>query len=197
MTEAIVPIKPFATAKQRLAGELDDVRRRALAAMTASHVVAICHAAGLAVTVVTADDGVAAWSAERGCRTLEDPGAGLNRAVAAAVEAIAGPWIVVHADLPLLREREVRRAVDEVEGGRAVLAPSRDGGTNLMGIPEPIEFAYGRSSFTRHLAATAHLERRVIVSPGTVIDIDGPDDLRRAASLQEGAWLQPFLTSSP
>ncbi|HSG79090.1 MAG TPA: 2-phospho-L-lactate guanylyltransferase [Acidimicrobiia bacterium] len=197
MIGAVIPIKPFSEAKRRLAGEIDDVRRRALATMSAAHVVAICHAAGLRITVVTADDEVAAWSGDRGCAVLEDPGDGLSQAVTAAVAATEGPWLVVHADLPLLVEREVRSAMAGLGDGRAVLAPSRDGGTNMLGVAEPIAFAYGRSSFTRHLAATAHLERTVIVSPGTVVDIDGPDDLRRAAALPGGAWLQPFLTSGP
>ncbi len=196
MTTAIVPIKPFAEAKQRLSSDLDGVQRRALAAMTASHVVMACHTAGLPVAVVTDDDEVAVWASERGCRIVADPGSGLSDAVAVAVDEVDGPWLAVHADLPLLAEHHVRSAVRAIGAGRAVLAPSLDGGTNLLGAAESITLSYGRSSFSRHLAATAHLERTVIVSTGTVVDIDGPDDLRRAAALAEGAWLQAFLTSA-
>jgi 2-phospho-L-lactate guanylyltransferase len=196
VTTAIVPIKPFAEAKQRLSSDLDGTRRRALAAMTASHVVTACHTAGLEVVVVTGDDEVARWGADRGCRIVPDPGSGLDDAVAAAIAAVGGPWLTVHADLPLLAEHHVRSAAAGIGPGSAVLAPSLDGGTNLLGAAEPISLAYGRSSFSRHLAATAHLERTVLVSTGTVVDIDGPDDLRRAATLAGGTWLQVFLTSA-
>ncbi|NIS29944.1 MAG: NTP transferase domain-containing protein, partial [Actinobacteria bacterium] len=97
-----MPIKPFAEAKQRLSSDLDGVQRRALAAMTASHVVMACHTAGLPVAVVTDDDEVAVWASERGCRIVADPGSGLSDAVAVAVDEVDGPWLAVHADLPLL-----------------------------------------------------------------------------------------------
>jgi len=79
------------------------------------------------------------------------------------------------------------------EHGVSVLAPSRTGGTNLLASRRLIEFRYGPGSFSRHLAAFAGDDRRVIVATGTALDLDTPDDLAAAASLPGGAWLGRYL----
>ena len=188
-----VPLKPFDAAKGRLSGVLDATDRRDLAMRTATHVVRTCHTAHGTVAVVTADPEVASWAMAEGCAVIADPGGGLDAAAAAAVaEADGGRWCIVHGDLPLVSPNDIARVVDGAGTGAAVLAPSIDGGTNLFAAAEPIAFAYGRSSFTRHLRATAHLDRKVVVTSGTVLDIDNPTDLARAATLAAGAWLREF-----
>ena len=61
--------------------------------------------APLVVAVVCDDPEVAAWAIGRGALLLEEPGLGLNGAVTAGVEALAGAGadevLVVHADLPM------------------------------------------------------------------------------------------------
>ncbi len=190
-----IPLKAFTAAKGRLAALLERDARTDLARATAAHVVGVGSSIGVDVAVVTDDDDVSAWADGLGVPVIADPGTGLDDAAKAAMGHADGSWCILHGDLPLLTPSELESALSNVGPGNAVLGPSRDGGTNVLAASEPIEPAYGRSSFTRHLRATAHLRRHIVVTPGTVVDIDGPDDLRRAAHLRGGEWLQRFLGS--
>jgi 2-phospho-L-lactate guanylyltransferase len=150
------------------------------------------------VAVVTGDAAVASWAAGLGLEAIPEPPAGgldgaAVAAAAAALERSLG-WCVVHGDLPLLTPGDVAAVLDAMAPGAAVLAPSHRGGTNLLAASSSLAFAYGPRSFSRHLAAAAHLERRVVVRLGTALDLDTPADLRAAAALPGGAWLRAFLT---
>lgn len=195
---AALPLKAFAAAKARLDGLLEPALRSALSRAVAERVAAACVDAGTAVIVVTPDPGVAGWARGLGLEVIaEPPGGGLNGAAAAAAAEAAQrdrPWCIVHTDLPLLTPALVAAFAGAVDPGTAVLAPSRQGGTNLLAAAVPFAFAYGPRSFTRHLAAARHLERRVMVTLGTALDLDTPDDLRGAAALPGGAWLRAYLT---
>jgi 2-phospho-L-lactate guanylyltransferase len=192
-----VPLKPFRSAKGRLAEALDPATRAALMEDTAGRVVRAAQATGGLVVVVTADPEVAAWAHRRGVEVLADPPeGGLNGAAAAAAggAAAAGSvWCIVHGDLPLLEPRHLEAVLAATGDGGAVLAPSRNGGTNVLAGSRPIEFRYGQGSFARHLAACAALPRRVIVTTGTALDLDTPADLAAAATITGGAWLARYL----
>ena len=194
-----VPVKPFGDAKRRLAGILDDGARADLARRSATHVVETASLAGAAVAVIAGDDEVADWANRLGVGVVADPGRGLNAAatagIASAVDA-GSSWCVAHADLALITPSDIATMLEGALGRRAILAPSRDGGTNLIAATGPFEFRFGPRSFGRHLAvaALAGLTVRVVVTPGTAIEIDTPSDLEAAASLEEGRWLTPFLS---
>jgi 2-phospho-L-lactate guanylyltransferase len=193
-----LPLKAFAAAKARLEGLLEPPARAALSRAVAERVAAACTEAGTEVAVVTADPGVARWASGLGLEVIaEPPGGGLNGAAAAAAAAAARrgrPWGIIHADLPFLTPTLVAAFAGALAPGTAVLAPSRQGGTNLLAAAAPLAFAYGPRSFTRHLAAARNLERRVMVTLGTALDLDTPEDLRGAAALPGGAWLRAYLT---
>jgi len=194
----VLPLKAFAAAKGRLDGLLGPAAREALSRAVAQRVAAACAAAGHPVLVVTADAGVAAWGTGLGLEVVTEPeGGGLDGAAAAgATEALrrGRAWCIVHGDLPLLTPDLVDRVARGAGPGTAVLAPSRHGGTNLLAAAAPLTFSYGPSSFTRHLAAARHLERRVVITVGTSLDLDTPEDLRGAAALPGGRWLRAYLT---
>jgi len=194
---AALPLKPFTAAKGRLDGLLGPGARASLARATAERVAAACREAGAHTAVVTADPAVGRWCEELGLEVItEPPGGGLNgAAVTAAAEAGRRglAWCIVHADLPLLTAAGVAAVAGAAGPGRAALAPSHDGGTNLFAAACPLDFAYGPGSFARHLTVAGHLQVRVVVTVGTSLDIDGPEDLRRAAALPGGAWLRPYL----
>ena len=195
---AALPLKPFAAAKGRLDGLLPPPARAALARAVAERVAAVCLEAEAEVVVVTADDEVALWARALGIEVLPEPaGGGLDGAAAAAAdEALrqGRPWCIVHADLPLLAPEHVAAVAALAAPGTAVLGPSRAGGTNLFAAAVPLTFAYGPGSFSRHLAAARRLERRVLVTVGTALDLDTPEDLLGAAALPGGAWLRSYLT---
>jgi len=195
---AAVPLKAFASAKGRLDGLLGPAARAALARATAERVAAACLGSGAGTVVVTGDPGVASWARGLGLEVVaEPPGSGLDGAAAAAAALAAArgqSWCVVHGDLPLLTPEHLASVAAELDPGTAVLAPSRSGGTNLFAAAVPLAFAYGPRSFPRHLAAARHLERRILVTVGTALDLDTPEDLRGAAALPGGAWLRAYLT---
>jgi 2-phospho-L-lactate guanylyltransferase len=190
-----VPIKSFDTAKGRLGGVLDGRARADLARRSAAHVLAVARRAGTNPAVVTDDEAVTRWAADHHAAVIADPGLGLDEAARRVVAVAEGPWCVVHGDLPLLRESDLRAVTDGISRGAVVLCPSRDGGTNVLGGTEPMAFSYGPGSFSRHLAAAASLPRTIVLTPGTVIDIDGPDDLIGASRLAGGEWLRSYLPS--
>jgi len=192
-----VPLKPFSTAKGRLAETLDIGARGDLMRVTAGRVIRAAVDAGALPVVVTGDDEVGAWAHARGIEVLaEPPGGGLDGAATVAAEsAIAAgtPWCVVHGDLPLLESRHVEEALAAASDGFAMLAPSRTGGTSLIASGRLLRFAYGPGSFTRHLAACAGAPLRIMVSTGTALDLDTRDDLVAAAGLAGGEWLADYL----
>jgi len=195
---AALPLKPFAAAKGRLDGLLGPEARASLARATAERVAAACREAATHTAVVTGDPGVARWAEGLGLEVIaEYPGGGLNGAAAAAAaeaERRGLAWCIVHADLPLLTPAGVAAVAAAANPGRAAIAPSRDGGTNLFAAACPLDFAYGPGSFARHLAAAGHLQVRVMVTVGTSLDLDTPEDLRWAANLPGGTWLRAYLT---
>lgn len=169
---AIVPVRSF-DGMSRLAATIDRDARSDLARRLAIATVDAAVAAGMSVIVVSSDSAVRATLVQRGATFIDDPGSGLDRAAAAGVEAAGGhPWLVVHADLPLVTAGVLRIAAARVRGGATVLVPSLDGGTNLVGGRGVFDFSFGPGSFHRHLAA--HPGASVLVDRRLTIDLDTP-----------------------
>ncbi len=194
-----IPIKPFGIAKQRLHRRLDAAARSALGRRIASRTVAIARAAGADVWVVTADSAVASWARRQGVGVLVEspgPGLGLNRA-AAAVMDYAGrrnrPWLVLHADLPLLAPTDVTAVLEPMAAGRAVISPSHDGGTAAVGAAHPVAVDYGPGSFHRHLRILQGAQ--VVIRPGLAFDLDTVADLDALISSEAGAWLRDAIAA--
>lgn len=189
---AVIPLKGFAVAKGRLAPVLDQEQRSSLARETAGHVARACADGGFDIMIVTGDAAVKAWALDHSAIVVPDPSQGLDAACRVAIEQCAGPWIIVHGDLPLLEGATMTDTRAILDAGGSIIAPSRDGGTNLLGATDPIRLSYGPGSFHRHLAALSG-RARVYVDIKTLIELDTPADLSAAAELPGGAWLSPFL----
>jgi 2-phospho-L-lactate guanylyltransferase len=174
----LLPIKSFSEAKHRLSPVLDARERAELARELATRVVRA--ALELPVAIVCDDDEVAAWGETVGALVLWRPGAGLNGAVTAGVDALRASYdevIVAHADLPRARDLTVARGFDGV-----TLVPDRHrDGTNVICVPTDcgFRFAYGPASFTRHQDEVGRigLALRVLTDDALAWDIDTPDDL--------------------
>jgi 2-phospho-L-lactate guanylyltransferase (CobY/MobA/RfbA family) len=189
-----VPLRSFETGFERLAASLGQ-RRIEFAEAVAAHVVGACRRAGIEPFVVGSGDDVTGWCEDLGLGRIDDPGEGHDAAARAAIDRAGGePWAVAHGDLALLDHSDVT-AVREAAASGMVLAPSRDGGTNMIAGRGPFRLSYGPGSFHRHLASAGG--GRVLVRTGTLIEIDTPGDLIAAARLRGGEWLAPFLTSGP
>lgn len=169
MINVIVPIRSF-DGMTRLAGVLDGEARSALSVSLAELVVDAATRRGVVVRVLTDDHQVRSWARDRDAAVLDDNGNGLSGAVTAAVAYVDQPWVVVHADLPLV-DREIFNTVfASVDAGRSVLAPSIDGGTNLIAGHAPIQFSYGPDSFTRHFALIPAAE--VVADRRLALEVD-------------------------
>jgi 2-phospho-L-lactate guanylyltransferase len=188
-----IPVKPFAAAKRRLAAVLDDAGRARLGKELAERTVATVTESGASPLVLSADDLVTEWAHDIGVEVLLDEGSSLDEAAGAAVTEARhrrGAWAILHADLPLLTSRDLVATVETLSAGGAVIAPSSDGGTSLVGCSlDVFSFSYGPGSFHRHLAALAALSPAVVVSRGLCLDLDTPEDLTAAIGAGGGAWL--------
>lgn len=203
---AVVPVKPFVLAKQRLAPVLSAVYRAQLAqAMFEDVLSRLRQLRSLAgVLVVTADRGAGRIAASAGALVLaESCPRGMNAAIsAAAVElAVTGAgMLVVPTDVPHAQGRVLEQAVNALRQVPAVvLAPaSADGGTNLFGCNPANRIAsrFGRGSFLRHCTAARDAGIRPIVLEDECIslDLDTPDALWRVLTIGGAPRTQGVLT---
>ncbi len=183
-TVAILPVKSFDRAKQRLGGRPD------LAAAMATRVLDALAAAERvdAVLVVTREEAVRGQASERGFEIVDEPAlAGHNAAAQLGLERAialgATRALLVPGDCPLLTGAEVDALLDRHDGPGVVVVPDRHGtGTNalLLEPPDAIRPSFGPGSRDRHLG----LAEGAILDevPGLLLDVDTREDL---AAVQE------------
>jgi 2-phospho-L-lactate/phosphoenolpyruvate guanylyltransferase len=190
-TVAVLPVKSFGRAKQRLTGGFPD-RPSLAAAMVADVLDALARVPEIdEVLVVTA----APVEARAGVRIVHDPDeAGQSAAALLGIEAAAGAGrvLLVPGDCPALDPGEVSALLAHDDG--VVIVPDRHGtGTNalLLTPPTVMEPAFGEGSFARHtaLARAAGASVRAVEVRSLGLDVDTPDDLaalRRALAAWPG-----------
>jgi 2-phospho-L-lactate guanylyltransferase len=205
-TLAVLPVKSFGAAKQRLSGMLGQGSRQALAQAMFSDVLAsLRHVPGIdAVAVVTADRVAETAALGDGVLVLRDtveggqsPAAsiGVEYAVAAGFERV----LLVPGDTPMLAAAEVAELLRDAERRElaVVVVPDRHGtGTNalLLSPPNAIAPSFGPGSFERHMASAADLPHAAADVPSLAFDVDTPDDLAELAASLEGRRGQAPLT---
>jgi 2-phospho-L-lactate/phosphoenolpyruvate guanylyltransferase len=195
-TIAILPVKSFDAAKQRLADVLGGGARKALAQAMFSDVLAtLRHVSELdEIAVVTADH--AAESVATGKRVTvphDDAQAGQSAAAMIGIRhALASGYervLLVPGDTPLLQPGELAGLLDG-RHGLVIVADRHGTGTNALAISPPgaIEPSFGPGSFARHVAAAeaGQVSHRVDGVPGLALDVDTPGDLAELAAALEG-----------
>ena len=192
---AVLPVKDFGQAKQRLSGFLSPAERRLLCEAMAGDVLeALSQVPKLSdIVVVTRDERAGELAASHGARVLTEPSndgqsAAVTRAAAALVQAGAETLLQVPGDVPGASAAEIVTVLKAHEGAgggapAVTLVPSHDRrGTNcvLCSPPDVLPFAFGHDSFTPHCeAARAQgIAPWIVTLPGLGLDIDTPDDLR-------------------
>ena len=188
-TLAILPIKSFSQAKQRLRHELSDADRRALVdAMFSDVLVALRRVAALEQIIVVSGDRVAQRIAEGyGAIVVEDDERGHNWAATQGIEAALEDGIervlLVPGDCPLLDPKELEELLVHAAGERsALIVPDRHGtGTNalLLAPPDVLAPSFGPDSCRRHMAdaGAAGVPAEVVDVRCLALDVDTPDDL--------------------
>ena len=195
-TIAILPVKSFGAAKQRLASALGAGSRQALAqAMFSDVLSSLRRVPGVdAVVVVTADPVAEAAALGERVEVLRDTQmAGQSAAAMIGFGYAQGHGfdraLLVPGDTPLVDPGEVagllRRALDN--GTATVVVPDRHGeGTNalLLTPPDAIEPAFGPGSCARHVAAAraAGVSCAVETVPTLALDVDTGQDLELLAA---------------
>jgi len=187
-TLAILPLKSFAAAKQRLQEELTPSPRRALAeAMFSDVLIALRRAESVDETlVITADHGAQRTAGGHGAVVLDEQERGHNVAAAkgirVALERGFGRALLVPGDCPLLDPQQLDELIAHPTQPRsALIVPDRHGtGTNalLLTPPDSLKPAFGPGSCERHVSvAEGGAATEVVDVPSLALDIDTPDDL--------------------
>jgi 2-phospho-L-lactate guanylyltransferase len=204
--QAVLPVKPFACAKTRLAGVLAAGERAALAQLMFEDVLDVltaCHDIFAGTLVITSDPQAAALARRRGAAVLADvAGSGINAAVTYAIRQLHADdaLLVVPSDIPQVTRAALAQAAAAVRTGRsaAIGIATRDGGTNLLACRPARAMAplFGPNSFERHRVAAlrAGLAVQTLALPELSLDIDRPDDLRWFLMLNSNTRSHAFLS---
>jgi len=189
-TAAVLPIKSFARAKQRLGEAVGGGERRELAeAMVVDVLAALTAVPEVADVLVVTAEPLAVRAAERaGATVVHDPDeAGQSAAAARGIDVAlargAGRALLVPGDCPALDPGEVSRLL--ARGGeppQVVIVPDRHGsGTNalLLTPPSAVAPSFGAGSLARHAARArgAGATVKVCELPSLGLDVDTPGDL--------------------
>jgi 2-phospho-L-lactate guanylyltransferase len=186
-TLAILPVKSFGAAKQRLAPALGSGARQALAqAMFADVLDSLRRAEGLdAVAAVTADPVADAAARDARVLVLRDTAkAGQSAAASIGIAyALAEGFeraLLVPGDTPLLDPRDVASLL-AVPRAVSIVPDRHETGTNALVLspPDAIAPSFGPGSLKRHVdaARAAGVSSPVVQLPTLMLDVDTGDDL--------------------
>ncbi len=186
---AVLPVKRFAAAKQRLAPGMGATHRAELAAAMLEDVLdAVGAARSIERTIVVSSEPRAVEIAgARGIEVVADPDEGGHSGaalagIARAQELGAGTVVLLPIDCPLLSPRELERLLTGMPERYVAIVPDRHGtGTNALALspPEAIEPSFGEGSCARHVAAAraAGVPYGVEELPSLALDLDTPADI--------------------
>jgi len=187
-TVAILPMKPFEQAKQRLAPALGAGHRRALAeAMFSDVLLAIRRTQAIDQTYLITKDRTALRMVGGGDVTVIDDtasshseatGLGIARALAEGAARV----LLLPGDCPMIDPAELGALLAHPVAERsALIVPDRHGeGTNalLLTPPDSLTPSFGEGSRQRHLdlAIAQGASPQVIDVPSLALDVDTPED---------------------
>jgi 2-phospho-L-lactate guanylyltransferase len=181
----LLPVRPFAEGKTRLAAVLSAAEREALNRRFFEHVLGVASQVG-DCHVISRSEAVleAAWAA--GAETIVEAGDDLNGALAQASAVVGAlsdePVLALSCDLPFVTVDDLAALIAAGANSDAVAACDTAGrGTNALLLQRPglIPFRYGPDSIAAHRgeAERAGLRFAIIARPGLAEDIDTPDQL--------------------
>ena len=198
-TQAIIPVKQFAHAKQRLSEAVPAGSRETLAEAMLLDVLSHLNRSRRIdnVLVVTADVKVARTVRWLGIEVLaQDTDEGHSEAATAGIRVALERGIdrvaLLPGDCPMLDPAQIDRHLGSIPRS-ALIVPDRHGtGTNglILSPPDALEPAFGPDSCARHVsrARAAGVSFAVERIEGLGLDLDTPEDL---AELRDELILRP------
>ncbi|HUQ17083.1 MAG TPA: 2-phospho-L-lactate guanylyltransferase [Candidatus Saccharimonadales bacterium] len=174
-------------AKRRLRDVLTPGQREALSRAMLADVLAACRGTRADVLVVTESRVVARIARAAGAAVHRAEAKGTRACARIGTRVMAGRGasavLVLPADLPLLRQADVRRLLAAGAREGVVVTADRHGrGTNALLLRPAGAMAalFGPASFTAHVNAACRggLPLRTPRIAGVRLDVDTPDDLR-------------------
>jgi 2-phospho-L-lactate guanylyltransferase len=203
-TAAILPVKRFADAKQRLSASIADETRVSLArAMVSDVLAALARVAAIErAIVVTSEPAVAREARGHGALVLDDgtqagQSAAVQIGIARALRDGYERVLCIPGDCPSLEPSELELLLEEASTAReVVIVPDRHGtGTNglLLAPADVIAPGFGPGSCVRHRARAqaAAVPWRLAHPPSLLLDVDTREDLAalraRLAALGDSA----------
>lgn len=186
---AVLPVKRFAAAKQRLAPGMGASHRAELAAAMLEDVLdAIAAARSVERTVVvTSEPRAVELATAAGAELVADPDQGGHSGaalagIARAQELGAERVVLLPIDCPLMAPRELERLLTGMPERYVGVVPDRHGtGTNALALAPPgaIEPSFGEGSCARHVAAAreAGVPYGIEELPSLALDLDTPADV--------------------
>lgn len=197
----VVPVKPAADGKTRLVGTLSDVARARLVRAMAIDTVVACSRTGVVerVVVVTPDADLRALLHDL-ADLVDDPGEGLNAAIAAGIRRAQGldpgaGVAVLLGDLPALRPEDLADGLDMAAvHDRAFVADAGGTGTTMLtalaGVALVPRFGVGSAAAHEGLG---HVRLAVPATSTLRRDVDVAADLDEVERLGVGAATRAAL----
>lgn len=187
---AIIPVKPPAESKSRLAHLLSAAARADLICGFLQNTLGeLQQVAGITqILVVSSDPQVWAIARRNGVVILEEErpftlNSAVTQATGYAAAHTADAALILPADLPFLQASDVQRLLDRLvtnPPGLVIAGDERAEGTNALLIAPPTGFVfhYGPGSFQKHLQEARHGHRasHIVHSPGLQFDLDTETD---------------------
>lgn len=198
---AVIPVKNFENAKQRLKDALSPDERRALFAVMVEDVLQALRGCDrlAGILMVTCDPEARRLAERYDARVLIEPAntghteASSFGACTLAAEGAAG-MLQIPGDLPAITSEDIAAVLDvHGDAPSVTIAPSRDDkGSNAVACspPDLLPLRFGDNSFFPHCkrARSLLIEPEIVRRKGLGLDIDTPDDLSsflRLAHLRE------------
>lgn len=195
---AVLPVRPFATAKSRLGVSYPEYRADFARAFARDTLAAVRSSPSIGAAVVVGAD-VPHVGAGPPVRVTRDPG-GLNPAIAEgerlALDMGYRNIVVVAGDLPCLTEEAFTRILDDARAHSRAFVPdlSGEGTTILCASQTPLAPAFGHRSALAHRLSGAN----PLDSPqGARCDVDTAADLELAARMGTGPATADLLQTVP
>jgi 2-phospho-L-lactate guanylyltransferase len=206
---AVVPVKRFELAKQRLEPHLDKRARTALArAMLGDVLDALDGTRSIDAVVLVSAEPAAALDRRPGGRFVlvaDNEEHGQSKAatigLARAAELDADLAVLLPGDCPALDPAEVDELVQAAGNDDLTIVPDRHGeGTNALAFGPRDAFSpeFGPGSLARHLAQAKRrgLRYSVLELPSLGLDVDTLSDLAEVASLLRRETARAKLTAA-